>query len=294
MENLRIPSKTFLLGEYAVLYGGQAIVLVHPPFFRVQKSNNSVLFHKDSPAARLMRKNSLIQDFEFIDPHGGRGGFGGSTAEVVASFKSKTLCTIEELLKDYLNLFSDQGVKPSGADLYAQWLCANGEVLKNSSIVLYNKKSIRASESLIWPFKDVAIMIFKRPKKTKTHKHLSSLKLDSSHFEELVEITKLGVDYILNEDSKFFEQIESFTLEQKKLSLIDEVSFQEVSKIKKIPYVLTARACGALGVDVVSVFCSLKKDYNKEDLDKLKAEIVDSGFNYVHIATLDQGDFISD
>lgn len=294
MKYLKIPSKTFLLGEYAVLKGGHAVVLTHPPFFSAQKTEKPTLFHSNSPASRLMLKNRLLQDFDFLDPHSGGGGFGGSTAEVVSSLKGRASYTPESLLKDYLDLFKDQGARPSGADLYAQWMEAKEGALEHSTITVYNTKNIKDSMSLPWPFEDVAIMIFKRPKKTKTHQHLSSLNLNSDQFRKLVKITDDGVDCLKNKNSAFFKQIELFASEQSKLSLIDEKSFQEVSQIKQISSVRTARACGALGMDVVSVFCDLKKDSEKEDLDKVKAKIVDFDFGYNHVATLDRGDFIRD
>jgi len=104
-----------------------------------------------------------------------------------------------------------------------------------------------------------------------------------------VQISREGVSNFLSGKEAFFESVEAFSQEQSQLSLLDESSFMEVNRIKKLPYVVAARACGALGMDVVSIFCSLK-----EDLDKVKAEIVDFGWNYKHVTTLNQGDFISD
>ena len=121
-ESLKIPSKTFLLGEYAVLTGGPALVLAHPPFFSLKKTNKPKLFHPKSPASLLMKKHGLRQDFDFLDPHRGGGGFGGSTAEVISSLKNRHDINIAELLADYKNLFTESGAEPSGADLCTQWL----------------------------------------------------------------------------------------------------------------------------------------------------------------------------
>jgi hypothetical protein len=98
----------------------------------------------------------------------------------------------------------------------------------------------------------------------------------------------------MNKKQAFFSFINEFSDEQLRLSLLDENSSNEIQVIKELEPVITARACGALGADVVSVFCKLNKGSNKEDLDKVKAKIVDFDFNYSHIATLDPGDFISD
>ena len=397
LQDFKVPSKTFLLGEYAVLYGGSALVLTHPPFFRIQKTKvPKKKFHKESPASLLMKKHGLSQDFDFIDPHKD-GGFGGSTAEVVASLKNKTNHSFKKILEDYLNLFSDQFLKPSGADLYAQWLGVglgksqvvpfysdlnknifsktdfnkvdfnkadlnesnlnkvdlNKADLNESNLNKVDLNKVDLNESNLnkvdlnkiekfrsqpfgksqpfgrsqpftrsqpfgksqpftrswpfgksqpfgrskpfgrsWPFKDVALMIFKRPKKQKTHEHLKNLSLvrfAHEDYKPLIDITTQGLKSFFAGESSFFHQISRFTEMQKNLSLIDEEAFMEVSKIGEQKSVICARACGALGMDVVTVFCSLK-----EDLDKVKAEIVDFNFNYSHITTLDQGDFISD
>jgi len=163
-----------------VLYGGPALVLAHSPFFEVKKEHTQEKFHPKSPAALLMKKHGLTQDFMFLDPHHKGGGFGGSTAEVVASLKGRVAYHAPELLEDYFSLFKDQKVKPSGADLYAQWL---GAGRSQSSVLSFESQRVEQSCLVSWPFKDIALLIFKRPKKAQTHVHLGDLKKENEDFK---------------------------------------------------------------------------------------------------------------
>ena len=285
-NDLKIPSKTFLIGEYAILYGGKALVLTHPPYFSKKPNANPEFFHPESPASRLMNQKDLKQDFDFVDPHSGGGGFGGSTAEAIASLKGRVELSPENAYEEYLDLFKEQKTIPSGADFYAQWVGADEEE-SGAKLTLFDKNDPKSSKSIKWPFEKVSILIFKRPKKTKTHQHLDSLNKTQEDFNSLIQIIDNALESLVNKDSIFFKHIDAFREEQNRLSLISEESLKEVLKIKSLSSVITARACGALGMDVVAVFC----DSLKEDIDKVKAEIVDFDFNYKHIVTLDRGDF---
>ncbi len=304
--SFKIPSKTFLLGEYAVLFGGDSLVLTHKPFFEcvrtdINSDNKSLKFHKDSPAARLMKACGLVKDFDFIDPHFGEGGFGGSTAEVVASLKGRTDLNTLELLNSYINLQAgDKAIAPSGADLCAQWASAfnscreHEDAIKNEkgngvdhTRVFHFKKDLNSLKSspsfneVYWPFKDVSVLVFKRPSKVKTHLHLKSISKDKGVYEKLISVSKSTVKSFIGCDLSFFNGLNEFSKEQERLLLLDPASAQEVQSLKKLPSVITARACGAFGGDVVLVFSS-----NKENLDKLNQRIVSLDFNYKAIGAI--------
>ena len=252
-----------------MLSGGPILVLTHLPFFKSTPGEEGKSFHPKSPASLLMKEFKLDKNFIFKDPH--FGGFGGSTAEVVASLKGRVE-SLKEVHQKYLKI---QNFKASGADLYAQWMHA--DTFKPKLTLFKNA----CAEVIDWPF-DVSMLVCKRPAKLKTHDHLKSL--TKGEFKRLIEITEQAVEFLKTSDKDFFKCVELFAAEQKRLGLIDKQAMNEVEQIKGLSSVLSARACGALGMDVVTVFCNLK-----EDIDKIKAKIVD--LKYQLVTKLDYGDW---
>lgn len=128
---IKIPSKTFLWGEYVSLIGGSAGVLTATPYFELMvdyvglkpeektykfrnnkshaeccilseplKNDFASYFHPDSPAGLILKNLSLennpIEELSFFDPYNLKGGFGRSTAEfIVASVLKKSLQKIK-------------------------------------------------------------------------------------------------------------------------------------------------------------------------------------------------------
>lgn len=99
--HLKIPGKTFLVGEYLALAGGPSVVAMTRPCFEfswapVYKTKETTGpqhgFHSDSPAGRLLnelhsnRPDSAIYRMTFEDPHFGKGGLGASTAEFIGAW----------------------------------------------------------------------------------------------------------------------------------------------------------------------------------------------------------------
>lgn len=89
------PSKTFLLGEYAVLKGGAGLLLnTEPRFelrlrFRENAEPKCVGIKLESPAGQLLKDTRMLFDsfdVEFRDPHRGQGGFGASSAQFLMVF----------------------------------------------------------------------------------------------------------------------------------------------------------------------------------------------------------------
>lgn len=117
---IKIPSKTFLWGEYSALIGGSAGVLTSGPDFQLSiecitkqehfadseilNSKNRIskdfdlstfkyakdLFHPDSPAGLLLKESRNVDElplwFNFSDPYDHKGGFGRSTAEFISMY----------------------------------------------------------------------------------------------------------------------------------------------------------------------------------------------------------------
>ncbi len=112
--HLKVPGKTFLVGEYLALAGGPSVVATTGPCFDFQwtalaekpKSGEKRIqhsFHADSPAGRLLndleKKISDTSAFSisFLDPHFGKGGLGASTAEFIGAWLFEMWLTSTQL-----------------------------------------------------------------------------------------------------------------------------------------------------------------------------------------------------
>lgn len=264
---IKIPSKSFLMGEYSVLSEGWCLVHLHDPSFKVyseQKKRKSY-FHPQSPAGVLF--NSLEDenkhDFTFEDPYRGSGGFGGSTAEVISVMKmSKKLKSLnpKDAFNLYMSLFKSKKVKPSGADFYGQYSCLNN----TGSTLMFKGGSLESSEIMDWPFSGVKVLILKRNKKINTQNHLESFSFSDKALKELKQISKKAVDHFKSSNLEFFSMVDEFTETQHRFNLLLKETLKELNIIKSIDGVVSARGCGALGADVVAVF--YKADFSKEKI----------------------------
>jgi mevalonate kinase len=267
---IKIPSKTFLTGEYAVLSGHSALVMTHKPYFTCSlidekldeddDCSNSISFHKDSPAGRLEVELSGSQHkWSFSDPHLGAGGFGGSTAEFIAVYKIlRPDGSLNDLCERYFKLFKKNKTPPSGADLVAQFNA-------KPSFHIYTKNPLSTS-CHSWPFFDVEILTLKTDLKLATHKHLD--KLGDLNFSELGEISQKVIASFLESNLKdFIEKVQNFSNVQSELGLLSRETESIAELIGSIEGVLAVRGCGAMGADVITVFV------NKESMDYVWEQI---------------------
>jgi mevalonate kinase len=176
---LSVPSKAFLIGEYAVLSGAPAIVATFDPRFTLgprHDSEQKAVFHPDSPAGRLMKTSRWEGIWEYGDPYLGTGGFGGSTAEFLLSYaiaQIKSDQSIETPICDKdawqaWRRYKEFTPLASGADLIAQWLGGTVVVdLKESSAKRMELGDLGR-----------CILIFSAAhqdeRKVKTHEHLTA------------------------------------------------------------------------------------------------------------------------
>lgn len=84
----RIPAKTFLLGEYAALAQGSAMLLTTNPCFEFGLCDqNKGFIHPDSPAGQWLKLQALGDSpTHWFDPYEARGGLGGSSAEFIGAY----------------------------------------------------------------------------------------------------------------------------------------------------------------------------------------------------------------
>lgn len=259
-----VPSKTFLTGEYSVLVGGAALGLATLPSFEISYSDNQINanFHKLSPAGRYFEKKGQDINLQFYDPYvakGIKGGFGKSTAEylsVVIPDLKKNKKSLAQIHQDFMSLYQNEKVKPSGVDLLIQLL----------GKVAYVDVQQQKFESLDWNFKQLQFFVISTGLKIQTHDHLDTL--DLKRLKDLPGVSDQVIqNYFKKSAENFIVSLNEWSRALKSLHLIhgDAVEFKE--QILKVPGVIAAKACGALGADVLLAFC------HSEESDEVEAQL---------------------
>lgn len=259
---LSVPSKTFLIGEYGVLRGGPALLVNTEPRFelRVRAGLSGINpFHVDSPAGKLYNLNSSRLKnfvFEFYDPHHGRGGLGASSAQfaLLYAFVTQALKKPEKnepvdenmrMLEVYKNVSArTEGLPPSGYDVLAQ---------KVGGVSLIDM-SRKVAEPLEWAFSDLSFLLLRTGQKVATHKHLTHLStLDAGYISK---ITEFAIQkYVSANSDGFLESIALFRKALQEQNLTAKETVQMLESLDKNTKVIAAKGCGALGADIVIVFC---------------------------------------
>ena len=246
-----IPAKTFLLGEYAALQGGSAIVLTTTPCFEVGLSNEqtSPAIHPDSPAGLFWAKAGMDSQLTWHDPYQSIGGLGASSAQFLGAYWAATDPQSQQnqdaLLEAYwaCSWQEGQGVRPSGYDVLAQ--ASSGCVYING----HAEKPI----SYNWPFTDMAFILLHTGDKLPTHHHLQAIQLT----EAMVSLTSIVLS-----GKKAFEQVDSTQLIDAvkayhqaltALDLVAERTQEQLARLMDDQDILACKGCGAMGADVLLV-----------------------------------------
>lgn len=259
-------SKTFLIGEYSVLFGGKAIVLTTFPEFslKIEKSENSFIngISEHSPAFLFYLKHiDIFQNISinFFDPHNGGGGFGASSAQFALLYKLylqliNKKFRIDDFLETYKIMASTEGkVYPSGADCLAQF--------HNQHI--YFDATTNYLTGIQWSFSDISFSIFKTNIKVPTHFHISQLniedKLKIKNLEKFTETAKFAISsknhkLLYYSIQTFYELLCGFGL------VIDDTQ-KIVRRLLDYDFILAAKGCGALGADTIIIIHDKKKLY---------------------------------
>ncbi len=235
---MRIPSKTYILGEYGVLVGGPALVLCHGPYFETTSGTSS--FHPKSPAGLAAQKLGRSPP-GFVDPHGGRGGFGGSGAEFL-SVLGKNSFSEQESWQAW-ELYRSLQAQGSGIDVLAQaYGTGKDPVLLH---IDQKSKTIQAVKSHL----GLTLWLHATGQKIPTHAHLESLNLES--LTELALVAQEGILALEQNDKKrFLRSLNSFRETQEKLGLVAE-STKDAAQNAQRNGVEAVKGCGALGADVL-------------------------------------------
>jgi len=208
---LHCPSKTFLLGEYAILSGAPAILLATPPYFALEKG-------------------------KWKDPYHGAGGFGASGAKFVFEAFQKG----EKDAWQVWQAYRASGLKGSGADVVAQW---------TGKVTYFCPRECRI-EKLDWPFKDLVVGLIHTGHKVLTHEHLESLTAQNfGELEEIVYEAYFAIKQ--KNKSEFIQKIKDYAHYLEKLQLVCENTKNILNEMQENSMILAAKGCGAMGADVI-------------------------------------------
>lgn len=251
---LSAPSKTFLSGEYAVMAGAPAIVLLTEPRFRMDVTKGSgqvVGIPEGSPARKwLALRRPLLSELkiEFHDPHGGAGGLGASGAQFLLSHCLTTFLqsSFARVLGGPViaDVWNDQQVLSegigSGADVLAQ--AAGG-------VAVVDAES-RSAKSVDWPYPEIHWTIVRTHQKIATHEHLK--KLDRARLDVLIEPAKTCAEsFGQGGPGKFVENLKQFAAVLRRCELQAPAAQSLVNLLENESWCLAAKGCGALGADTV-------------------------------------------
>lgn len=281
MIRLRIPYKTFILGEYAILDGGLCLGAATEPFFEMKffKKMNSdqylsidapPIFHPDSPAGKFLLKNSAIfenVDFEYLDPLG-VGGFGASTAQYLSLlifreciWKKRNLSeltqpsSLQKIVDEYRALAVQDGARvPSGADLVVQ--LAGG--------LSWIDTSTWQVQKLNWPWAQASGFFVSTGHKLATHLHLQHL--SQFNTKELFQVLEQSESAMkTNNFVDWLDSINDYASVLSSMGLVTTETGLLLIQMRQWAGVLAAKGCGALGADVV--FCVVQNEYQEEFVD---------------------------
>jgi len=259
---VRIPGKTFLLGEYAILDGGLCLGAATEPYFEAEfRSSSSIVgahpFHENSPAGRYFtRYAEIFKGWEvlFHDPRQGQGGLGASTAQYLALWifregirKNKTIDNLVSpdvlgsLVQEYRELaVGVQGRVPSGADLVVQLLGG----------IHWIDTKYWTSIRTLWPWADLSGYLIFTGVKIPTHEHLEKLTtLDASGLHVILQDSRKS--FFEKDRMTWLETVTAYQLRLRSLGFSLEVTEQRLMELHSHSALRAAKGCGALGADVI-------------------------------------------
>ena len=266
--SLYIPGKTFLVGEYAVLIGGEALGIASKPYFNNHLAHSTNNLHPLSAAGLYLSKNNKPLINQLINTYN-VGGFGYSTAEFISAWLSvNTDINYSEIFTEYRSLFDSNNqivkIKPSGADLAFQVL----------GHITHFKQNILNSDCLDWNFKDLGFIIISTGLKILTHDHLESL--DLSKLDNLPDLSNQVIQAYKSNDEKFFlESLKKWSSELMQKKLQHNNSLELISKLESFSAIKQAKPNGALGADTITIF------YNIDDKITVLQIVKDLKLNFI-------------
>lgn len=247
-----IPAKTFLLGEYAALAGGPAIILTTSPCFELTTTTKPGLdgIHPLSPAGRYWTAYGLRDSgLTWYDPYQGCGGMGASSAQFLGAYLAsmsaqQQIVSQQAMLDAYFDYaWHGQGLRPSGYDVLAQ-------ALQGCSYICRQQ---RLCQSYDWPFPELAFILLHTNRKLATHEHLQATSLPNQ-IDELAAVVESAKTAFERADSeRFIDAVNTYYQLLLRRNLVAEHSRHYIAIIKQQDDILAVKGCGALGADVLLV-----------------------------------------
>lgn len=250
-----IPAKTFLVGEYAAVAKGSALILTTTPCFTLSMSEQSNLsgINPHSPAACFWQQQETTeQGLLWTDPYQEQGGLGASSAQFLGCYlahcalRNSTPNTTELLDAYYQYAWSGKGIKPSAYDVLAQ---------SQSGCVFINKNQQKV-QSYPWVFKNLSFILLHTGTKLATHEHLQ----DSTLPEEIDKLSELADQahqaFIQTDSDLLIEAINAYHEHLLLANRVAQHSLKLINQIRSFPEVLAIKGCGALAADVLLIICT--------------------------------------
>ena len=225
-----IPSKTFLFGEYAVLAGGEAVVIATPPFFEI--TDKIEPWHTKS----IAHQNLTDQQTLSITAQHAFKGLGRSSAEFITSFlDSEGVGSINDILSKFHAANTALNLRASGADVACQWLgfCTD-----------FNKK-----RATVWPFHDIDIGVWITKLECKNH---DIIKPSTGICLDLVKQSIVCSNaWAAQNLDNLIKAINDFTYCLQDQGLQAKVIADKTAQIKANTPAIMVKGCGGMGLDVI-------------------------------------------
>lgn len=272
MMKWKVPAKTFLLGEYAALNGGSALILTSKPCFELTLIDEPGLngIDSSSPAGRYwLGLPPVEQGLSWHDPYEGIGGLGASSAQFLAVYLADCHLRNQQpnrktLLERYFQFaWNGKGIKPSGYDVMAQ---------EQQQCVFINGQRHETC-NYPWPFSELAFILVHSRHKLATHEHLQSFQLNFST-DRLSRLAEQGcMAFEQANDTLLVNAVNACQQQLEALQLITPDSVKAIADLKSNEGVVAAKGCGALGADVILLLVE------KRRLSGLRNELSGMGWN---------------
>lgn len=252
MQQWLIPAKTFLLGEYAALQNGRAILLTTSPCFEIKVSETLGFsgVHLESPAGKLWSHYGINEyGLTWHDPYAGCGGLGASSAQFLGAYFAITAqrgqkSNVQELLELFWRFaWNGTGIRPSGYDIIAQSL---------SNCVFINGTDAPSNNSP-WPFEDLGFIIVHTGNKLPTHLHLQQ----TPPIKEIDTLNQLVIQaedsFQSNNSLGLISAVNSYYQSLLQMQLVSVNTQRIITDLASENIILAAKGCGAMGEDTILV-----------------------------------------
>lgn len=281
MNQIACGGKVFIVGEYACIEGGPALLGTIAPEFSItiERSNDcapSSSMHEQSPAGLYLRSQEhVLKGVRLIwdDPYATPIGVGSSSAQfilsvaAIAHLKGQPLPTAKSILELYWKTVGQsQGIRPSGADVVAQWVGGN---------ILFRNKPFECRSLRPWS-SDAQFILAYTGHKAKTHEHL--LKLEQAGFPHAYRSSLQHLDNLTLKALQAWEDADArslgLTLNEYQSALLKaglaSAEFTAaLGEIQKLSGVLGCKGSGAQGGDCVLLL--VERPHTQEIMQSLSS-----------------------